>query len=249
MSRHVVISGGATGIGRALAQRFAQGGDDVAIIGRRVARLQATVEAINHAVARPAVSGCPADLSSAPSVDQAASTLMRGGFDTVDVIINAAGGVRPGKAESLMAIAEDWEETFRQNVLTAVLFTEALRPRLLQPGGRVLFISSVAAVNGGGDAYSAAKAALIGWTYSLAGDLGAEGVTVNAIAPGYIRGTEFFGDRMTPAREQRLIERALIRRAGEPKDVAELAWYLASSEAGFITGQVLHVNGGAAFGR
>jgi 3-oxoacyl-[acyl-carrier protein] reductase len=113
----------------------------------------------------------------------------------------------------------------------------------------VVNLSSIAALRGGGDSYSGAKAAVIGWTLSLAGELGAEGITVNVVVPGYVQGTEFFGDAMTPERHRNLVASTLLGRPGRPEDVAGMVGYLASEQAAYVTGQVLQVNGGALLGR
>jgi len=94
-----------------------------------------------------------------------------------------------------------------------------------------------------------AKAAIIGWTLDLAMRLGREGIRVNAVVPGYVTETEFFGDRMTEDRHERLIARTLLGRAGTPEDVAGAVAFLASEDAAYVTGQLLHVNGGALLGR
>lgn len=136
------------------------------------------------------------------------------------------------------------------NLVGAYLMVHALRPHVRRLGGRVVNISSIAAVRGGGGLYSAAKVGLIGLTYALAGDLGTEGITVNAVAPGLILETEFFGDRMTDERVGRIVAQTPLARPGRPADIAAAVRYLASEEeASFVTGEVHHVNGGWAFGR
>jgi 3-oxoacyl-[acyl-carrier protein] reductase len=106
----------------------------------------------------------------------------------------------------------------------------------------------VAAVRGGG-IYGAAKAALHGWAYALAAKLGPDGVTVNVVAPGYVADTEFFGDRMSPEFHESRVRQTLVGRAGAPDDIAATVSYLASESAGYVTGQIIHVNGGSALGR
>ena len=246
--RRVVVSGGGTGIGRAVARRFALAGDDVLIVGRREPVIAEAAEALNDDAGRSAVRAVRADLRVTGDVDKVAAAVAPGG-EPVDVVVNNAGGVGTEDGEGLAAVQADWEGEFRRNVLTAVLLTTALEPRLRRPGASIINISSIAALAGGGDSYSAAKAAIIGWTLDLATRLGPDGIRVNALAPGYITQTEFFGDRMTKERHERLVARTLLARPGDPEDVAGAVFFLASDDAAYITGQVIHVNGGALLGR
>jgi 3-oxoacyl-[acyl-carrier protein] reductase len=246
--RKIVVSGGGTGIGRAVARRFALAGDDVIIIGRRENVLVAAANGLNEQVDRMAVQAVVGDLSLATDVERIASALEHAGA-TIDVLVNNAGGVGTVAGEGLADVEADWEDEFRRNVLTAVLITEALGSRLRRPGGSVINVSSIAALAGGGDSYSGAKAAIIGWTLDLARRFGPEGIRVNAVVPGYIADTEFFGERMSEERHELLVARTLLGRAGEPADVAGAIFFLASDDAAYITGDLLHINGGALLGR
>jgi 3-oxoacyl-[acyl-carrier protein] reductase len=246
MSRNVVVSGGGTGIGRATARAFALAGDSVTILGRRAEVLADAAGRIDKEAGAERTRWVRADLREPAEVERALAAL---GADPVDVLVNAAGGVPRVEGDGLEGVAADWRAELETNVLTAVLLTTALLPKLRRPGGRVISLSSIAALRGGGDSYSGAKAALLGWSYGLAAQLGPEGITVNVVAPGYVEGTEFFGDAMTPERRGRLIAQTLTGRPVQPEEVAALVRYLASAEAGNVTGQVLQINGGALLGR
>jgi 3-oxoacyl-[acyl-carrier protein] reductase len=250
MCRTVIISGGGTGIGRAIAERHAKAGDVVILVGRRIHTLQETAAFLGTCAPKaPRAIAISADLSQAEAVARLVKDLDDKGISHVDVLVNNAGGVDSRRTETLLDVADHWIQDYQANVLSAVLLTTSIRSRLTRPGGRIINLSSIAAVQGSGDSYAAAKAAIIGWTYSLATELGPEGITVNAVAPGYVEHTEFFGDNMTPARHQRLVGRTLVGRGGKPDEIAASVFYLVSEQASFITGQVLHVNGGAQFGR
>ncbi|MFE0425762.1 SDR family NAD(P)-dependent oxidoreductase, partial [Streptomyces sp. NPDC058953] len=213
MARTVVISGGGTGIGLAAAEAFAADGDRVVLLGRRADVLARAAGSL------PGAAYHPGDLSAPDDVRRAAGFVERE-YGTVDVLVHCAGGdggkaapkgegpeVSGGSAgpegpegsggsggpvEPLAAVAAEWELTFRLNTLTAVLLTEALRDHLATPGGRVLFVSSIAAYRGSGRApgYGSAKAALHPYAFRLARELGPRGITVNAVAPGLVEETD-----------------------------------------------------------
>ncbi|KJL19942.1 SDR family NAD(P)-dependent oxidoreductase [Microbacterium azadirachtae] len=239
-----VISGGGTGIGLASARRLARDGFDLALIGRRPEVLDAASARILEGTPEAHVQTITADLQDPAQVEAAAAAI--GG--SVDVLLNNAGGNVLDRGEGLAGIAANYEANMRLNVLTAVLLTEALLPRITRPGGRIISISSIAALRGA-NGYGAAKAAIHGWMMGLAADLAPEGVTVNAVAPGYVPDTGFWDGRRTPDIVASRLAQVPMNRAGTPDEVAGAVSYLAGPEGGWTTGQILQINGGALFGR
>lgn len=238
--RQVVVTGGGTGIGYAIAEEFVRDGEAVTITGRRA-------EVLTRSAKELGARAVAFDAADADAVTAALDELP----DSVDVIVNNAGGntdfhqsIEDG---SLSALAARWRGNFESNVLSAVLVTSALSSRLADHG-RVITIGSIAAHQAAGS-YGAAKAAVEGWTADVAGRLGPRGVTANVIAPGLVRDTEFFNGNLSQELQESLVASTSNKRAGTPEDVAALAAFLASDRAGHITGQVLHVNGGAYLGR
>ncbi|MFI8454929.1 SDR family NAD(P)-dependent oxidoreductase [Kitasatospora sp. NPDC085464] len=248
-----VVSGGGTGIGRAIAARLAGDGYRVVILGRRADVLERAREEIEWTVGPDRIVPLTVDLTDPEAVEEVARRI--GELGPVDALVNNAGASVPVPEDgSLAALARSWRHGLDSNLLTAVLLTTALQSRLRRPGGRLVVISSTAAQRGGAGPYSAgtyaaAKAALHGWAFGLARELGSEGITVNVLAPGYIEETEIFGSWWSEEFHARKIADTLVGRAGTPTDVADAVGYLVSPAAGYVTGQVIGVNGGAVLGR
>ncbi|MGW5081039.1 SDR family NAD(P)-dependent oxidoreductase [Micromonospora echinospora] len=245
--RLAVVSGGGTGIGASVARGLVDDGFDVIVVGRRGDVLDSAARRICAEAGRDgAVTAVAADLTDPGQVGAVVDAV---GVRAVDAVVNNAGGYLGGSTDSLAGVADWWRANLDANVLTAVLLTEALLPALRRPGGRVVLLSSIAAQRGGAGPYSAAKAALHGWAYDLAAQLGPDQITVNVVSPGYVAETEFFGDRMTPEGHAKRVAATLVGRAGVPDDIAAAVRYLVGPSAGYVTGQVLGVNGGSVLGR
>jgi 3-oxoacyl-[acyl-carrier protein] reductase len=240
--RNVVVTGGGTGIGRAVATRFAEAGDRVTIVGRRRDVLRATADELRTERGFD-VTPAACDLADPDDVETVLERLP----DRIDVLVNNAGSRELAIGAGPHGVLARWRGDFERNVLTAVLITESVRDRFPE-GGRVITVTSVAALRGGGS-YGASKAALHAWNHSLAAQLGPQGVTCNIVAPGTVAGTGFFGARLTDAELTRRAGRTLVGRVGRPGDVAAAVVFLASPEAGFITGEILQCNGGELLGR
>ncbi|MFE7637884.1 SDR family NAD(P)-dependent oxidoreductase [Kitasatospora sp. NPDC001119] len=253
VERLAVVSGGGTGIGRAIAARLVGDGHRVVVVGRRAAVLEQAREEIERTAGPGRVVPVAADLTDPAAVEAAAARIA--GLGPVDVLVNNAGAiVTPPADDGLAALAAAWRRDLDGNLLTAVLLTTALQDALRRPGGRLVVISSAAAQRGGAGphsagSYAAAKAALHGWAFGLARQLGPDGITVNVLAPGYVESTEIFGAGWSEEFHARKVADTLVGRAGTPADVAEAVAYLASPAAGYLTGQVIGLNGGAVLGR
>jgi 3-oxoacyl-[acyl-carrier protein] reductase len=239
MTRHALVTGGGTGLGLAITRRLVTDGMTVTIAGRRQDVLDAAAAELG-----PSVTTHAADVTDPAAVARLAEALP----DRVDVLVLNAGGTAPTTGESLAALADDWTTDFRLNVLSAVLVTEALLPRLPRPGGRIVAMSSVAALRGAGS-YGAAKGALNVWVTDLAARLAPDGVTANAVAPGFIPETGFWDGRRSPEIVEGRLARIPMGRSGTPDEVAALVGHLASTDAGFTTGQVIGIHGGTVLAR
>jgi len=241
----VVVSGAGTGIGRAAARRLVLDGFHVTAVGRRQEPLDGLAAELD---------GCVETITADVATEAGATTVAAGvsaaGRPCAGVVA-AAGGLSPSSsAVGLQAVRRDWQASFESNVLTAVLLVEALRELVERDGGRVVVLSSVAALRGsGGGPYGAMKAALHGWVYDLARQLGPHGGTANAVAPGFVPDTEFWAGRLTDGSRRERAAQALVGREGTPGEVASLIAWLLGPDGGWVTGQVLSPNGGVVLGR
>jgi 3-oxoacyl-[acyl-carrier protein] reductase len=248
-ARVALVTGGGTGIGRAAAAAFAADGERVVIVGRRADVLERTAAELAQASPHADVHWRSCDVTSPEQVDGLVEWLTGEVSSTLDVLVNNAGGTTMlGTDATTAEAAAHAARLLATNLTSAYLMTYALRDVLRRPGGRIVNVSSIAAIRGGGDVYSAAKAGLIGLGYAFARQLGGEGITVNTVCPGVVLETEFFGDRMTAERIERTVAEVPLGRVGHPADVASAIRYLASREASYVTGEVHHVNGGWAMG-
>ena len=236
-----LVTGGSRGIGRAAAELFAAAGVKIAITYKsRKPEADHFVEEVSRAGGKALALQADFADSAAPSVAVEAVVKEWG---RLDILVNNAGLTRD---TLVMRMSEaDWDIVMQTNLRAAFLASKAaLRPMLKQKYGRIVNVSSLAGVTGnaGQANYSASKAGLIGLTKALAEEVGSRNITVNAVAPGFI------DTELTSGLPAELLERArqaaAIPRIGTPADVAPAIVFLASREAGYITGQVLGIDGG-----
>ena len=235
-----VVTGAGRGIGRAVALAYARMGADVACVSRteeNSAKVAAEVKALGRRAWPLAV-----DVSDTAAVDAAAKEILELA-GRVDILVNNAGVTRDNL---LMRMSEEeWDTVLNTNLKGAFNFTRALtRPFIKQRSGRIINIASVIGLigNAGQSNYAASKAALIGFTKSIAKELAPRGITVNAIAPGFIE-TDMTAVLDDKVREE-VLGRVPLGRFGSSDDIAHAAAFLAMEPTGYVTGQVLTVDGG-----
>jgi len=235
-----VITGAGRGIGRAIALKFAAAGADIVCVSRTAENAEKVAQEI-RALGRKAWAHA-VDVADASAVEAAAEKILAES-GKVDILVNNAGVTRDGL---LMRMSEeDWEAVLNTNLKGAFLFIKALsRTFLKQRSGRIINISSVIGLigNAGQCNYAASKAGLLGLTKAVAKEFASRGVTVNALAPGFIE-TDMTGALSAEMKTQ-LLERIPLRSLGRPEDVAEGALFLAGPGARYVTGQVLAIDGG-----
>ena len=239
-NRIAFVTGASRGIGRACAVALAGAGARVVLAARTKDKLEELAETIRATGGSAHV--IELDLAAEASIrDGFARTAKE--FGPVEILVNNAGITRDGLAVRMKR--QDWDAVLQTNLTGSfVCIQQVLQPMMRARWGRIINISSVVGETGnaGQANYSASKAGLIGLTKSLALEMGSRGITVNAIAPGFIE-TDMTGVLSDEVRE-RMLANIALRRMGQPDDVAAAVVFLASEGAAYITGHVLDVNGG-----
>jgi len=238
-NRVAIITGSGRGIGRAIALKLARSGATVVVndIDKIAEELAQEIRALNQ-YSQAVI----ADVSLSSDVTKLVEAVIAD-YGRIDILVNNAGINRD---QLLVRMTdEDWDKVMDVDLKSVFLCTKAVvRPMLKQRWGRIISISSIVGLvgNPGQANYASAKAGIIGFTRSVAKEVASRGITANAIAPGFID-TEMT-QKLSPNQRQELMARIPLGRLGSPEDVAAAVCFLASEEAGYITGQVLSVDGG-----
>ncbi len=238
--RLALVTGASGGIGAAIATLLHAQGAAVALSGTRqqaLDELAASLGARSHV--------CPADLADPAAADALVAQAEAAAGQGVDILVNNAGLTRDGLA--LRMKDADWSQVLEVDLAAPFrLCRAALRGMLRRRAGRIVSIASIVGTTGnpGQANYAAAKAGLVGMSKSLAQEVGARGITVNVVAPGFVETAMTQG--LSEAQRTKLGAAIPLGRLGAPRDVAAAVLYLASEEAGWVTGATLHVNGGMA---
>jgi 3-oxoacyl-[acyl-carrier protein] reductase len=243
-NRVALVTGAAQGIGRAIATALVGAGATVHLADIDAEGVTATAKAIG-------ATAHAADLAS-PEAAQALIAEIVAQAGRLDLLVHAAGGVRGQVGRAIEEISEaDWRVIFAANVDAAFFLAQAAAPVMKQAGfGRIVAISSGAGLRPsltGIQAYASAKHALVGLTKQLAWELGPHGITVNSVAPGFVRSnpaTERQWESYGPEGQKRMVEGIHTRRLGTPDDIANATLFFLSEQASWITGQILSVDGG-----
>jgi 3-oxoacyl-[acyl-carrier protein] reductase len=239
-NRVALVTGASRGIGRAIALALCRAHFDVVAAATTIESNPEFADVIRGSGFEPMAVNL--DLRSPDSIKETFARVLKS-KGHVDVLVNNAGITRDGLAVRMKPA--DWDAVLRTNLDGAFLCIQHVLPGMMRNRwGRVISISSVVGQAGsaGQVNYAASKAGLIGMTKSLAQEMGSRGITVNVVAPGFIE-TDMTKD-LPEERRQKILQSIPLERTGTPEDVAAAVCFLASEESGYITGQVLAVNGG-----
>jgi 3-oxoacyl-[acyl-carrier protein] reductase len=239
-NRIAFVTGASRGIGRACALALAAAGARVVVAARQRDKLEQVASEIRAAGSEAFVTEM--DLSAADSIRAAFNTASKD-FGRIDILVNNAAITKDGLAVRMRQ--QDWDSVLATNLTGAFVATQqVLLAMMRERWGRIINITSVVAEagNAGQANYVASKAGLIGLTKSLAQEMASRGITVNAVAPGFIDTDMTSG--LAPELKDKILASIPLKRLGTPKDVAAAVRFLASEEAAYITGHVLNVNGG-----
>ena len=235
-----LVTGGAQGIGKAIAARLAQEEADVVIADVNIDLAQ-TVLAEMKSCGATAVA-FKVDVSDSSQVEELIKKVMER-FSTLDILVNNAGVTKD--ALLIRTTEEDWDQVIKVNLRGAFNLTKRVAKVMIkQKSGRIVNITSVIGLMGnvGQASYAASKAGLVGLTKSAAKELAGRGITVNAVAPGYIQTA--MTEKLPQTTKDAFLNLIPLKRMGAPKDVANLVAFLVSDQANYITGQVICVDGG-----
>jgi len=240
-NKNALVTGGTRGIGRAIVEKFAAAGANVAFTYLSSSAAAEEVSGVIRGAGREAMA-IQADGSSFQAASDAVEQVL-GTWERIDVLVNNAGITRDTLL--IRMTEEDWDAVIDANLKSVFNFCKAVyRPMMKQRAGKIINLSSVVGTTGnpGQTNYAASKAGIVGFSKSLARELAARGVSVNVLAPGYVA-TEMT-DKMPEAAKEAMLNAVPMGRPAEPEEIAEAALFLASEGANYITGHVLHVNGG-----
>ena len=235
----VLVTGGGSGIGRAIARAFLDNGAVVVVVGRRADALDETLEGFDDDRAL----ALTADLADREAASSIVSTVV-GKFGRLDVVVNNAAKYSAQDVTDLTA--DEWDGFRATNIDAFVFLTQAALPELAKTGGNLVAVGSVSGLRGdwGQAAYNASKAAVMNFVQSIALDWGARGVRLNSVAPAFTLTDATAGVGRDEASLKPFVNRIALGRPGEPEDIAPAVLFLASADAGYITGATLTVDGG-----
>ncbi len=244
--KSAIVTGASRGIGRAIALRLGQAGARVACVARDMAKLEEVAAEIRSAGGEASVHQC--DVCDAEQVNQTVEAVHEA-WGPIEILVNNAGITRDTLL--LRMSDEDWDNVIASNLRSVFLFTRATAQVMVRAKrGRIINISSISGIMGnpGQANYSASKAGVIGFTQTVAKELASKRrpITVNAICPGFIHSdmTDVLAEAGGSMFHDVVKQRIPLQRLGEPEEVADAVLYLASDSAGYISGQVLTIDGG-----